>query len=149
MEADSDPISDRTHHQETEHTPDHHDTGTPPDTEEPGNAPETEEFGAAPFDKMVWQRPAPDNIPEHLPNTIPNNAEWWYDQRGKGKRGKDRRYTGHIHRIGGSAGEKIRADLAAIIRDLLEWAKQQQDEQHDVAAEKESREDGGTDDQPQ
>jgi hypothetical protein len=135
MEADSDPISDnRIDNQETEHTPDNHETGSAPDNDEPDSVP---------FDRMVWQRPAPDNNPENLPKPIPDDAEWWYEQAAKGKRGTHRRYTGHIQRIGGSAGEKVRADLAAIIRDLLEWAKQQQD---DAAAEKESREDGGADD---
>jgi hypothetical protein len=102
------------------------------------------EYGSVPFDRMPRPRPVPDNDGEHLPDTIFGEAEWWYYQRAQGKRGKDRRYTGRVQRIGGSAGEKIRAELAATIRDLLEWAKQQQDD----AAERESSTDGRADEHP-
>ena len=62
---------------------------------------------------IEWPRPAPDNKSENLPKTIPgDDAEWWYDQKAKDKRGKDRRYTGYVQRIGGTAGEKIRSELA-------------------------------------
>lgn len=116
-----------------DHASDHH-----PHNNDPGN---DEEFGSVPFDRMPRPRPVPDNDSEHLPETIFGEPEWWYYQRAQGKRGKDRRYTGRVQRISGSAGEKIRAELTAAIRDLLEWAKQQQDD----AAEKESHTDGRAD----
>jgi hypothetical protein len=40
------------------------------------------------------------------------------------KRGKRRRYHGFVERVGGAEGERLREDLAAAIRDLLNWAAQ-------------------------
>lgn len=39
-------------------------------------------------------------------------------------RGKRRRYHGHVERIVGTEGERLREDLAAAVRDLLDWAAQ-------------------------
>lgn len=125
VSADPDSTSDNNHH-----------------NIDPENTGENTEYGSVPFDRMPRPRPVPDNESENLPETIFGEAEWWYYQRAQGKRGKDRRYTGRVQRVSGSAGEKIRAELAATIRDLLEWAKQQQD---DAAAEKESHTDGRAD----
>jgi hypothetical protein len=109
---------------------------------DPGNDPgEDDEYGAVPFDRMVLPRPAPDDNPDTLSKPDRHKAEWWYDQRGK--RGNNRRYTGRVERLGGSAGEKLRLELAATIRDLLEWAQQQQVDSESTG---ESREDGAADD---
>jgi hypothetical protein len=35
-----------------------------------------------------------------------------------------------VTRIGGAEGERLRGELAAVIRDLLEWAAQQSDNTH-------------------
>jgi hypothetical protein len=144
--SQSPPSPRRTHTKsakvESDNRVDNQETDTAPDIHETGSAPDNEEPGSVPFDRMVWPRPAPDSNPGNLPKPIPDDAEWWYDQKARGERGKNRRYTGHVQRIGGTAGEKIRAELAAIIRDLLEWAQQQQE---DAASQNESREDGGAD----
>lgn len=128
MEADSDPVSDnRT------------------DNHEAGRAPDSEETGSAPFDRMVWPRPAPDIDPANLPEIPQHQQVWWYDQPAQGRRGKHRRYTGYVKRVGGSEGERIRRELAAIIYDLLLWAKQQTETSH---GEPDSGEDGVVDDNP-
>jgi hypothetical protein len=72
----------------------------------------------------------------NTPETGSPRPEWWYDQHPK--RGKHRRYHGYVKRINGTAGDRIRKELAATIYDLLVWAKQQTDT--------ESGEDGGADD---
>ena len=48
--------------------------------------------------------------------------EFLYDQ--TWKRGKRRRYNGFIERVGGAEGEQLRENLAAVVRDLLDWAAQ-------------------------
>ncbi|MFC5102262.1 hypothetical protein [Kibdelosporangium philippinense] len=58
-----------------------------------------------------------------MPDIGSGDAAWWYDQ--PQKRGHHRRYTGHVDRISGPEGDQLREDLAAVIRDLLDWAKQQ------------------------
>lgn len=40
------------------------------------------------------------------------------------KRGKRRRYNGFVERFGDAEGERLRASLAAVVRDLLDWAAQ-------------------------
>lgn len=91
-------------------------------------------------------RPAPDDHIENLPRTDPDQSEWWYDQRGK--RGKNRRYIGYVTRIDGAEGDRIRGELAAIIRDLLNWAKQQTETESDHESDRESEQDGAADDNP-
>ena len=49
---------------------------------------------------------------------------WWYDQ--KRKRGNDRSYSGQVNHIHGAEAERLRGELADVIRDLLDWAVQQQ-----------------------
>jgi hypothetical protein len=68
-------------------------------------------------------RPTPDDHPENLPD-IGADQQIWQDNQ-TGKRGKQRRVTGHVTRIGGAEGERLRGELATIIRDLLNWAAQQ------------------------
>lgn len=48
--------------------------------------------------------------------------EFRYDQ--TWKRGKRRHYSGFVERVGGADGERLREDLAAALRDLLDWAFQ-------------------------
>jgi hypothetical protein len=50
--------------------------------------------------------------------------EWSYDYRGK--RGAAVSFTGHLIYIGGEAGERLLGELGAVLRDLLEWAYDQQ-----------------------
>jgi hypothetical protein len=90
-------------------------------------------------------RPAPDDHIENLPDIGSDNPVWQYDQ--PRKRGNNRCYTGHVDRIGGTEGDRLRGDLAAIISDLLDWAKQQTESDAEstsnTEANRESREDGG------
>ena len=37
-------------------------------------------------------------------------------------RGKRRRYNGYVERVGGAEGKRIRDNLTATVRDLLDWA---------------------------
>lgn len=52
-------------------------------------------------------------------------SDFRYDQ--TWLRGQRRRYHGHVERIGGAEGERLREDLAAVVRDLLDWATQHDD----------------------
>jgi hypothetical protein len=54
--------------------------------------------------------------------------EFRYDQ--TWKRGKRRRYNGFVERIDGAEGDRLRGDLAAAVRDLLDWATQHTRDQH-------------------
>jgi hypothetical protein len=72
-------------------------------------------------------RPAPDDDTENLPETGSDSHVWCYDQHST--RGRRRRFTGHVTRIGRAEGDQLRADLAAITHDLLDWAYQQQTQQ--------------------
>jgi hypothetical protein len=45
---------------------------------------------------------------------------WRYHQRNA--RGRDLNYIGHATYIGGAEGERLRSELALVIRDLLDWA---------------------------
>jgi len=69
-------------------------------------------------------RPAPDDNVENLLEIGSDSHVWCYDQHSM--RGRSRRFTGHVTRIGGAEGDQLRADLAAITHDLLDWAHQQQ-----------------------
>ena len=90
-------------------------------------------------------RPPLDNDIEDLPEIGSDDPVWWYDQ--PRKRGGDRRYWGQVERIGGVEGDQLRKDLAAAIRDLLDWADQQI-KKSETDSEADSGEDGETDDQP-
>src|SRR5690606_41172415 len=68
-------------------------------------------------------RNAPDNDIENLPETGSDQPVWWYDQRRK--RGEDRHYSRHVNHIYGTEAERVRGELADVIRDLLDWAAQQ------------------------
>jgi hypothetical protein len=82
-------------------------------------------------------RPAADDDMGSLPEIVSGDPVWRYDQpRTRGR--NNRHYRGHIDRIGGAEGDRLGGSLAAIIRDLLDWAKRR--------TENESREDGGDDD---
>lgn len=89
--------------------PDHHDT-TSGDEYDPVRVPRP--------------RRAPDDDAGNLPEMASDQAVWWYDQ--KRARGGDRRFHGHVTRVGGAEGERLRGELAAVVRDLLEWAAEQQ-----------------------
>lgn len=81
----------------------------------------------------------------NLPNIESDDPVWWYDQRAI--RGKNRRYWGQVERIGGVEGDRLRENLAAAIRDLLDWANQQV-KKSETDSETGSGEDGGADDTP-
>jgi hypothetical protein len=66
-------------------------------------------------------RSAPDDTIDNLPDIGSDQPVWRYTQ--KRNRNDNRRFTGHITRIGGVAGDQLRGDLAAIIRDLLDWGQ--------------------------
>ncbi len=53
---------------------------------------------------------------------------WWYDQRRK--RNNNRTYSGHIKYVYGAEADRVRGELAAVIRELLDWsARQHADDQ--------------------
>jgi hypothetical protein len=79
---------------------------------------------ASPFG-IPSPRPAPDDHIGNVPDIGSGDAVWQYDQ--PRKRGDDRRYTGHVDRISGTEGDRLRGGLAVIIGGLLDWAKQQID----------------------
>jgi hypothetical protein len=89
-------------------------------------------------------RPAVDDYIKNLPEIDSDNPAWSYDQ--PRKRGNNRHYRGHVDRIGGTEGDRLRGDLAAIVRDLLDWAARQT--ASDAESNRQSRENGGADDTP-
>jgi hypothetical protein len=60
---------------------------------------------------------------ESLPGTGSGQPVWWYDQ--NRKRRADRTYSGQVNHIHGAEAERLRGELADVIRDLLVWAAQQ------------------------
>jgi hypothetical protein len=52
---------------------------------------------------------------------------WRYDCPDKSSR--VRHFTGHVTYLGGAEGERLRGELAQVVRDLLLWAAAAQDEQ--------------------
>lgn len=65
-------------------------------------------------------RKAPDEDIDNLPHTCSDQPVWWYDQ--TRERCGDRRYSGHVNHIHGAEAERLRRELADVIRDLLDWA---------------------------
>lgn len=63
---------------------------------------------------------APEDETEKASKTGSDQGNWEY--RGGGKRGRVNRYSGHVTYIGGAEGERLRDALAAVSRDLLDWA---------------------------
>ncbi|MFC4859498.1 hypothetical protein [Actinophytocola glycyrrhizae] len=66
--------------------------------------------------------------------------EFRYDQ--TWKRGKRRHYNGFVERVGGAEGERLRQDLTAALRDLLDWAFHDANNGHDWR--RDDRGDGGS-----
>ncbi|WP_155984740.1 hypothetical protein [Saccharomonospora piscinae] len=71
-------------------------------------------------------------------DTREHDAAWYYEQPCRGGR---RHFTGNVFYVGGSEGQRLRTELAAIVGDLLRWTCQQQaasnhpgDTEHDQAA---------------
>jgi hypothetical protein len=64
--------------------------------------------------------PASEDHPDNLADTLGEPPAWSYCQ--TGPRGTSRTYTGHVTYVGGAEGERLRRELAAVVRDLLEWA---------------------------
>lgn len=65
-----------------------------------------------------------DDSPLH---DSPEQALWRYDQP---VRGGERHYAGYVTYLGGEEGERRRAELAAVLGELLRWAASPQ-EPHD------------------
>ncbi|WP_147471521.1 hypothetical protein [Nocardia stercoris] len=65
---------------------------------------------------------------ENLQETSLEQPVWQYVQHRK--RVGDRRYTGHIKYVHGARSEQLRGELADAIQQLLEWAVQQQSDDH-------------------
>lgn len=80
----------------------------------------------SPLDDQPDITAPPQQPPQHQVDTLPENGlvepEFRYDQ--TWKRGKRRHYNGFVERVGGAEGERLREDLAAAVRDLLDWATQ-------------------------
>lgn len=73
-------------------------------------------------------RKAPDDDIENLPQIGPDQPVWRYNQ--SRKRGVERRYSGYINHIQGAEAERLRGELAQVVQELLDWAAQQQSDQH-------------------
>jgi len=65
---------------------------------------------------------APEDHQRNLEDPLGEQPTWSYCQ--TGPRRISRTYTGHVTYIGGAEGERLRRELAAVVRDLLEWAAQ-------------------------
>lgn len=63
-----------------------------------------------------------DDIEIPTPETMPNAVESTYN-RTEGRSGWA--FTGQVEYVGGAEGERMRTQLAAVLRDLLEWAAEQ------------------------
>jgi len=94
-------------------------------------------------------RPALDDdiagLPTPQPETGSDDSLQWYDQ--SRKRGADRRYWSEVEWIGGSEGDRLREKLSEIVRDLLQWAHDEQ-KKSETDSSADSGEDGDTDDTP-
>ncbi|WP_243866780.1 hypothetical protein [Actinophytocola oryzae] len=94
-------------------------------------------------------RPAPDDdiagLPTPQPETGSDDPAQWYDQ--PRKRGTDRRYWSEVEWIGGPEGDRLREKLSEIVRDLLQWAHDEQ-KKSETDSSADSGEDGDTDDTP-
>jgi len=64
--------------------------------------------------------PAREDQSKNLENPLGESPAWSYCQ--TGPRRISRTYTGHVTYVDGAEGERLRRELAAIVRDLLEWA---------------------------
>jgi len=62
----------------------------------------------------------PEDQHKNLENPLGDPPAWSYCQ--TGPRRVSRTYTGHVTYVGGAEGERLRRELAAVVRDLLEWA---------------------------
>lgn len=58
-----------------------------------------------------------------------DQQEWQYDQ--TRNRTKNWAFTGHVRYVNGAEGDRLRGELTAVIRDLLDWASSQRAEQAD------------------
>ncbi|MGH3428463.1 MAG: hypothetical protein ACREP9_00915 [Candidatus Dormibacteraceae bacterium] len=65
--------------------------------------------------------PQAHNNPDSTPDTGSDQEIFRYVQ--TSKRGRSRTFTGHVTYVGGAEGERLRRELAAVTRDLLEWAR--------------------------
>lgn len=78
--------------------------------------------------------PFPRNVGDPAnprPEPIPDVAEWTYNRIG-GQPGW--KFTGQIEYVGGTESNRMSAQLAAVIRELLEWATDQSRDQNSEAA---------------
>jgi hypothetical protein len=58
-----------------------------------------------------------------------DQQEWQYNQ--TRSRTKNWTFSGHVRYVSGAEGDRLRGELAAVIRDLLDWASTQRAEQAD------------------
>lgn len=65
-----------------------------------------------------------DDIAIPTPETIPGAVESTYNQT-EGRSRSRWAFTGQVEYVGGAEGERMRTQLAAVLRDLLEWAAEQ------------------------
>ncbi|WP_235926359.1 hypothetical protein [Actinokineospora pegani] len=56
------------------------------------------------------------------PEFVTDDTGWRYDEKRRGK--PDRFYFGTVTRVGGTQGERIRGNLAAVLAELLTWASE-------------------------
>jgi hypothetical protein len=81
-----------------------------------------------PFDEsnaVVSQTPdAPLDCESGQQATGVDQAVWSY--RNEPTRGKNYTFTGHVRYVDGAEAERLRGELAVVIRDLLAWAATEQ-----------------------
>lgn len=73
-------------------------------------------------------RKAPDDDIGNLHQTGLSQPVWWYDQ--TRKRGGDRHFSGLVNHVHGAEAERLRGELAEVVRELLAWAAEQQSGDH-------------------
>ncbi|MFD5831655.1 hypothetical protein [Lentzea sp. NPDC060358] len=75
------------------------------------------------------QRP-PVSDTEPLCDNGSEHDEWHYNQ--IGNRTKSWAFSCHVRYVSGAEGDRLRGELAAVIRDLLDWAASQRADQADT-----------------
>lgn len=99
----------------------------------PGTSRDESQLGADLSDRGTTRRDAdnptsaevvPHAQPPRAPGTADGDATWCYEQSYRG--GGRRHFTGDVSYVGGAEGQRLRAELAAVVADLLRWARQHQ-----------------------
>lgn len=79
---------------------------------------------SGPEDTPGQDEPTSEDRPDNFADPLGELPVWSYCQ--TGPRRTSRTYTGHVTYVGGAEGKRLRRELAAVVRDLLEWASQRE-----------------------